>query len=361
MILYFYQAECGDAARIHYLGVDGNLHNIFIDAGFERTYTHVLAEQIELLRKAGESIDLWVVSHIHDDHIGGVIAYKNAIEIGQASDIVKDWYYNPPRSPISSIRRLISLSPSSAKSISQGDGLAEYIANIGRLPHSDITTALPLQNIYGLKIKILSPSPAKLNQLRKNYSPITYKNFEPDELSEISTAKATRFYDYHIPIESFDLKSWKEDESIENGSSIAILTEFETKKILWLADSHPSIIVSSLKDMGYSKSNPLVCDWVKVTHHGSKANNSNELYELICCSNYLMSVNGENKHYLPNKECIALILRNPGRSLNSTYRFYFTYDNEILRSIFKVDGKQVFEKWNFTVEFLSNSKWVCVQ
>ena len=87
MNVYFYQAECGDAARIHYMGTDGKMHNIFIDAGFERTFRHVLSEQIKSIIESKELIDLWVVSHIHDDHIGGVLMYIKAILDGEFADI----------------------------------------------------------------------------------------------------------------------------------------------------------------------------------------------------------------------------------------------------------------------------------
>lgn len=91
----------------------------------------------------------------------------------------------------------------------------------------------------------------------------------------------------------------------------------------------------------------LNCDWVKVTHHGSKGNNSDDLYDHIVCSNYLFSVDGENKHYLPNKEAIARILRNKNRNIiKQPYSFYFTYDNPTLRRIFAVDGDRVFKTLN---------------
>jgi hypothetical protein len=60
-------------------------------------------------------------------------------------------------------------------------------------------------------------------------------------------------------------------------------------------------------------------------------------------------VNGENKHNLPSKECIARILRNKQRSKKSKYNFYFTYDNETLRSIFKMENDNIFEEYNFEV------------
>jgi beta-lactamase superfamily II metal-dependent hydrolase len=150
---------------------------------------------------------------------------------------------------------------------------------------------------------------------------------------------------------SFNLEKWIEDDSVENGSSISVLTEYQNTRILWLADAHPNTIVSALKNLGYSNNNPLVCDWVKVTHHGSSGNNSNELYEMIQCENYLISANGENIHCLPTKECIARILRNEKRLPNSQYKFHFTHDNQLLRSIFAVDGEDIYKELNFTICF----------
>jgi beta-lactamase superfamily II metal-dependent hydrolase len=149
----------------------------------------------------------------------------------------------------------------------------------------------------------------------------------------------------------FDIEKWVEDDSVENGSSISVLTEYQDRRILWLSDAHPNIIVTALKNLGYSKNNPLICDWVKVTHHGSSGNNSNQLYEMIRSENYLLSTNGENLHCLPKKDCLARILRNDQRLLDSHYKFYFTYDNKLLRNIFAVDGELIFTKLNFTVNF----------
>jgi len=361
MEIFFYQAECGDAARVRYTGTDGKPHNIFIDAGYERTYRHVLSSQIREIQQAGEHIDLWIISHIHDDHIGGVLAYQKAIIDGQTEDIVKAWYYNPPRASTIDGDEIVSSSISAAKSISQGDNLASYLTSKGMLPNTDITTELPDQQLFGCHMKVLSPSPAKLQQLRNKYPVAGHKMLEQNELSDVSEAKAAKGYDYHIPIEAFSLNDWEEDQSVENGSSIAVLSEFEGKRVLWLADAHPSTIVASLRQLGYSKENPLICDWVKVTHHGSKANNSDQLYELIRCNNYVMSVNGENKHYLPAKECIARILRNPNRPLDSKYHFYFTYDNETLRNIFRVDKADVYEIWNFSVHYLKRNSSFQIQ
>lgn len=202
-----------------------------------------------------------------------------------------------------------------------------------------------------MKVTILSPNIFRLKQLRIKYPPDKDNPFEHLELESISDAKFVVQNDYHIPIESFDLNKFKEDDSVENGSSISVLTEYKNKRILWLADAHPSIIVMSLKGIGYSKDNPINCDWVKLTHHGSIGNNSNELYEMIRCDNYLISANGENRSCLPTKECLVRILMNKKRIPGSHYKFHFTYDNSLLQSMFAIDGELIFGKLNFSIYY----------
>ncbi|MBA4852005.1 ComEC/Rec2 family competence protein [Emticicia sp. BO119] len=360
MEISFYQAECGDAAKISFKGNDGLNHHIMIDAGYERTFRHILVDEIKKIIGKKENIDLWVISHIHDDHIGGIIKYLDAIKSGEVRDIVKNWYYNLPRSYNHPSSGMLSEIVSSAKSIDQGDKLYYYLKSQSKLSSLDISSESDEQNLFGMRIQILSPSSEKLTSLRKKYSDHKFMALERSELDSISEAKKAKNYDYSTKLDDFDFSFWEEDDSEENGSSISILTELNGKRILWLADSHPSDVIKSLKAQGYSIGNKLKCDWVKVAHHGSKGNNSNDLYDIIECSNYLMSVNGENKHYLPTKEAMARIILNKNRDIGTKYSFYFTYDNPTLRSIFDVDGKDIFDKYNFEIHYLKNEKLLSV-
>lgn len=359
MEVSFYQAECGDAAKISFIGTDGLCHHIMIDAGYERTFRYVLLDEIRKIIENEQKIDLWIISHIHDDHIGGIMKYIQSVRDGEISDIIDKWYYNSPRNFSNSY--INKDSSSRPKSIYQGDALYYYLQAISKLPQFDYTSELMEQNIFGMKIVFLSPPPNKLEKLRKKYSINKFRAFERSELDSTSEAVKAREYDYNTRLEDFDLSTWKEDDSVENGSSISILTDFNNKRILWLADSHPTDVVNTLKSKGYSTLNKLNCDWVKVTHHGSKGNNSSELYDLLECSNYLLSVNGENKHYLPTKESLARIILNKNRNMAMKYSFYFTYDNYVLRSIFNIDGNGIFERYNFEIFYLSDDKKLTIK
>jgi len=351
--LYFYKAECGDAARINYKGNDGNFHNIFIDSGYRRTFKDVIESQIKEIQSNKEEIDLWVITHIHDDHIGGVEQYIKQINIGQSIDIVKTWFYNSPRK--SNVDELSNTNiVSSAKSIKQGDVLSHYLRITGKLPNSDISFDLEPFDFYGLKIFVLSPNPKKLELLREKYEIDAGLPLERHEYESVSEAKSIIQNDYHIRLKDFNLSKWVEDNSIENGSCISIVTEYNEIRVLWLSDSHPADIVDSLRRLGYSESNKIICEWVKVPHHGSKGNNSDELYSLIECKNYLFSADGTNKQNLPTKESIARILRNKHRDILISYNLHFTYDNEILKSIFENESSDVYKELNFNVRLSDN-------
>ena len=356
--IYFYQSECGDAARIQYIGIDGRVHNIFIDSGYRRTFKNIISPHIKEIEVNKEDIDLWVISHIHDDHIGGIEEYLKQIEIGQSNDIVKAWFYNSPRKSNGPSKQSSEM-VSSAKSIKQGDLLAQYLELKGKVLENDIVFGIEPFNFYGMKLFVLSPSSNKLKNLRAKYECDPELPLEKQEGEEtISEAKSVVQDDYHIKLMDFDLSDWKEDNSIENGSSISILTEYNDIKVLWLADSHPSDIVDSLKSLGYSESNKFNCELVKVSHHGSRGNNSDELYSIIECDNYVFSADGMNKHKLPSKESISRILRNKNRNITSQYNFYFTHDNKIIRSIFSDEDDGVFKELNFNIILLSELNYL---
>jgi hypothetical protein len=352
MKLFFYQSKCGNAARMQFTGTDGLIHNVFVDAGFERTFRHVLIKEIQEIINNQQIIDAWIISHIHDDHIGGALAYIKAIQSGEIRDVVSTWYYNPPRGillapPISTNSHI-----SEAKSIAQGDKVASYLSTINKLPLTDITTDTSTVDLNGLKLTFLSPNSATLAVLRQKYPAGGRNRFERNEMDTISQPSAAVASDYRFVLKDFESIPKKPDNSVENGSSISLLAEYNGKKILWLADAFPGVIIGVLKKIGYSVTNPLKCEWVNVAHHGSSGNNTPELYRHIDCSNYLISADGNNTAKLPTKACLSSILLNRHRAQRT--HLYFIYDNKTLRSIFESDGSDVYDKYNFEAHYCNH-------
>lgn len=346
-----YNAECGDAFRIEYKGKSGKVRHILLDGGYERIYRNLLFNEFSIIEKNNENIDLCIITHIHDDHIGGIVSFVKAVNAGRQNDIVLNWWFNPPRTSILPIKQ--QKFNSAPASIGQADVVTSYLNSIHALPRCPIVNSEISYELDGMEICILSPDVFNLNKLADKYSnpKIAIEKIEDEK---ISIAVGSKNRDYYVRAEDFDFKEWKEDANIENGSSIVVLTKFQEKKILWLADSFPSVVIRNLEKLGYSKTNQLICDYVKISHHGSLGNNSIELYEMIRCKNYILSADGKNRHGLPTKACLVQILTNPQRNIEDHYKFYLTCKDENLMKIFEVDGDDIWQKLNF--EFIYPQK-----
>lgn len=81
-----------------------------------------------------------------------------------------------------------------------------------------------------------------------------------------------------------------EDFSCKNGSSIGFIFEYNSCKLAFLADAHPSVCVEGIKCF---YPHGLEVDAVKVPHHGSKHNFSEELYSMLRTKDFLLSTNGK--------------------------------------------------------------------
>jgi beta-lactamase superfamily II metal-dependent hydrolase len=357
MEVFFYSTGCGDAARITFKDLNQRTNHILIDSGFERTFRNLLYEELKSLHDKGENIALWIVSHIHDDHIGGVIGYISAVQKKLLPEMVERWWYNPPR-PLQNLpSNQVHASISQPTSILQGDALAAYLSARPADTMQTISSGSNPHEIAGLNITVISPTQVELNKLRSKYQ-APGKPLESTEDGQISEAKGMLKRDYSITVEQHIQTVSVADLNIENCSSIAMITDFHGFKILWLADAHPGVVIQSLRNLGYDRENPFICDWVKVAHHGSAANNTTELYSMIQCNNYLISVNGDNRHGLPNKAAICNILHSRAQPKMQHYKFYFTHDDRILRSIFSIDGDDVFDRLNFSIYYPDNPLWV---
>lgn len=109
------------------------------------------------------------------------------------------------------------------------------------------------------------------------------------------------------PIEELARRDFQEDTSVANHSSIALLFEYAGRRLLLAGDAYPSVLAEGLKEMGYSPRCPLKLDAFKLAHHGSRANTSRELLDLVDCSRYLISTSGARFGH-PDKECLARVI-----------------------------------------------------
>lgn len=335
MEIKFLKAFNGDAILISF-NDNGETRNILIDGGMPATYVQKgkngkleygeLKETVDKIRENNEKIDLLVLTHVDDDHIGGVLkwfendkeAYKIIGQVWFNSGRLISEYFDEQEIA----ENLLEIpDESTLTSIGQGVKFEDYIEENGIWDRS-IVVALEYFDYLGIKFKILSPSPDKLKLLLGKW--------EKEKPESLDTSADKN--DYELTLSEHIAKDkFKEDPAIHNGSSIAFIMTYEKKNFVFLADAHPTVVVNSLKTFGYSKEKPLKAELVKISHHGSKANNNIEMLELINSSKYVISTNGD-KHAHPNKQFLARLA-----SVNDNCEVYFNYPEQINQIFSKKD------------------------
>lgn len=322
-------ADHGDCLLVKYQGADSKVKNILIDGGTRQTYTRgpfdgPLKSLLRDLSKKKEDIVLWVITHIDDDHIGGVLGYVNDRQKPEVP-VHKIWF-NSGRviaryleSDIDKKRDVgIEHFDSTDTSVRQGKMLEDYLEG-ANLSNTDPIVVPKVFANDDYKITILSPNREALIRLDKHWQTETYS-------SDTSGSKT----DYHSSLDELSSRDDKdEDTGIVNGSSIGMLLEIKNKKLLLLADAHAADVLEQLNKISPSK--PIAFDAVKLSHHGSFRNTSLELLKKIECKKFIISSDGL-RHGLPNKLTIARILQvHPEASIFCNYdlcnRIFLKEDN----------------------------------
>lgn len=301
-------AQWGDCLWIEY-GVDpASPSRILIDCGPAGTGSRLLAH-IEALPPEDRRVELMILTHIDDDHIGGAIPFFEAERGGLQ---IGDLWFNGYR----------HLDP--LLSAEQGERFATLIehANVpwnrwrdGEaivLPDAD-DVELPVHVLPGgLRLTLLAPTSGKLESLRVKWeAELARKNLTPGlgiDRDELLSGVAADSDD----VEAMAALPFRSDTAAPNASSIAVLAEFEGKSILLTGDAQPPLLEPSLRRLLASRGlERLPLGALKVSHHGSHGNTSSELLSLLDCRRYLISTNGQ-KFSHPHGPTISRILMHGG-------------------------------------------------
>ncbi|MCD1118108.1 ComEC/Rec2 family competence protein [Chryseobacterium turcicum] len=330
MKIKFLQAGNGDSFLISFLEND-EPRNILIDGGIGNTYKSTanvkgdLHKIFEKIREEKQFIDLLVLTHFDDDHIGGILRWLNKDK--EASSLIKKVWFNSGKEIAKKFEstenkdldiQIVDGADHFHTSPKQGIKFENYLRN-HNLWEGEIIEQASKYDLFGLKFKILSPNNEKLNDLLNLYEKQKDYFTSGDE------------YDFNTSLKDFIHEEsepnfkFKEDKSVANGSSIAFIMEYEDKSFLFLADAHPSVIIEGLNKFGYNKDNTLHVELMKVSHHGSMYNTNKELLEIVKTDNYLISSNA-TKHGLPNKRTIARIINNHP---NAVIRFNYDLTDRV--------------------------------
>lgn len=320
----------GDSLWIEYGPDPDHPKRILIDAGRRATYS-IIRDRILALHDNDRRFELLILTHVDADHVEGAVPLLQdeipGLEWGEI------WFND-----FGHARRFHDrLGPL------QGEFLAAVIKK-RRIPWNERFKGAPLvampnaalqsATFSEMTLTVLTPTPERLAKLAQEWEKVleeegldpkhpektlallaTKKALQPDALGPVKLEKIAED-DYPL------------DDTTANGSTIAVLAEYEGKAALLTGDVWAPVLTAALKRLNVERrTDRLQLDVLKVPHHGSIRNMTKELLEQIRCKRYLFSTSGARHHH-PDEPAIARIVTWGGPRL----KLYFNYrsdDNKI--------------------------------
>jgi beta-lactamase superfamily II metal-dependent hydrolase len=308
-------AKQGDALWIEY-GTPENTRRILIDGGPIGAYG-ALESKLKKLPDGDKGVELVVISHVDTDHIEGIIRLL-AAKRNQWPFLPKDIWFN-------GWEHIVKTKTLGGR---EGDFLSALIerrapnewnkAFDGKAIIVESGKQPPVVELKdGMKITLLSPSPEKLKEMGDKWKKDVEKyKLEPGDL-EAAWEQLVEMKKYRVvkgvlggtdDLSKKLTKQLKTKQTEANGTSIAFLAEFEDMSCLFLADANRDVICESIKKLIPVGQERLKVDALKMSHHGSKGNISEDLMKLIDAKHYLVSTDGSIHHH-PDKPAIEAVLR----------------------------------------------------
>ncbi|WP_308230642.1 MBL fold metallo-hydrolase [uncultured Prevotella sp.] len=339
------QALHGDAFILH-CQKNGNNGVIVVDGGPYRDSRKIVSHLDAL-----NTIDLMVLTHYDDDHIGGVLAYIKKHKADRPFPVKHMWVncaydipiYSSPNISFGQAKKLANeLKEINECLVKEGFSIIDWETPIVakkesiKLPFADILILSPNAGTKDINDKNYMNAIHNANIGREYYT--RQKQALKNSLSELALVKKRQPKENDI-------------QEVINWSSIAFVVRSDKFSMLMLGDSYPCSIVESLKSIGYSTENPLSVDFVKISHHGSRNNISNELLDMIDCDRFLISTNGGNGTSChPDRETIANIACHAKRDRNSPIHLYFNYSIKKIENVgYKFIEEKELEHYNIVV------------
>ncbi|MEJ7562684.1 MAG: MBL fold metallo-hydrolase, partial [Ilumatobacteraceae bacterium] len=238
-------ARYGDSLLVTW-GAPGDEHRMLIDAGLAGAYPAIKARLGEL----DCDIDLFVVTHVDIDHVGGAVKLLADDEVAQR--VAGVWFNGYVHlEQFSDIlgaldgERLTALIRARAMTWNEGWPDAPNDECGGAIVVRDVPPVVELGG--GATITLLSPTPDKLRRLHDVWLKAITKAGLVDGTEGVrDEAEADRIADLLGSLADLaDVRS-DPDDAEANGSSIAFVFEHEGVRILFGADAHSDALLASL-------------------------------------------------------------------------------------------------------------------
>ena len=331
----------GDCLWIEY-GDPNSPRRVLIDGGATGTYKRALRERLRNLPQDARRFELLVVTHIDADHIAGILDLLEDKETGFQA---KDFWFN-------GYRHLPDEKPETLGPV-QGERLTDFLVKPGVTWNGEFKKTavvvptdgeLPRVELEGgLILTLLSPTPGKLADLKPEWEKEVRKaGLDPNQPRPGEVASPEGFELLGPPdVEALAAEAFSEDNAKPNGSSIALLAEFEGRRLLLTGDAHPGIMTAAIKRL--AAGGRLAVDACKLPHHGSKANVSRQFLQALDCRKWLFSTNGAYFRH-PDRQTVARVIKWGGTQPELSFNYRTKY-NDIW------DGKPLREQYGYKVSY----------
>lgn len=312
------QAGHGDALLITCHNRHEESWVALIDTGPRSVSANVLHRLAQLPERNGQRhLDLLVITHIDHDHIGSVHAVLSDQELA-----IGDIWFNGERQ--------IAPFHKQSRTFNEGQRLNDQLTfevdkNWNKafdqqavvVPEGRRFVAYSMSG--GPTITVLGPTVKDLTRLANKWDRELINPAVPTRSDNVTTT--------HVEdIETLANTRYEADRSVTNRSSIALLIEHAGASVLLTGDATSEAISIALRYLLEERhqAQPLHVDVMKVSHHGSRKNTSNDLLETVRASHYLISTDA-TRHGLPNHETLARLVKD--QTVPHTVHFNYEHDS----------------------------------
>lgn len=332
-------AREGDALWIKW-GDEASPFQMIIDMGTEAIGKKIRSS-LEQLPEDQRKLELLVISHIDRDHIGGVLTCLAEADPLPGLEIEDVWFNGFTHLSGGSV----APAPGNLESMgaAQGERLSQWLRtqnwNKAFAGSAVVREGQPstISLADDLKVTILGPTPERLAELEPTWVEEVHKAIERGSLDNDEVSPGLEAFGTDDPPElEFDdslellaVSHNKRDPSEANGSSIALLLEYQGRKLLLSGDAFAEDIAEAIAEI--SPDEKLALDVFKLPHHGSRNNVHKEIIENVDCERWLISTDG-NRFKHPDAEAIARIITHSNQpepliSFNVPCKFNQWWDN----------------------------------
>ena len=330
--IHMLPADHGDCLLIEY-GDNVNKYRVLIDGGTPHSFK-TWSKLITDFPENKIQFELFVITHVDADHIGGALELLRSFQrLGKKIEFGDVWF-NGWRHISDTLGDM------------QGELVTDHLKR-RKLPWNRAfrkraivlppTGELPTHPLPGgLRLTLLSPTRKQLDALKVRW----HETITTAKKALGDVADKEKYFEKPADlmggtppnVDDLVAKPFQPDRTVANGSSIALLAEYsdgkKEKRCLLTGDAHVGVLINSLrtlmKDQRRVKDGRLIVDALKLSHHGSKKNVSKDLLDLLACSKFLISTNGQQFEH-PDPEAVARVIKYGRTGKGPNPKLFFNY------------------------------------